>query len=558
MLSPLQLYDYRQTLLASLIFTSNILFSIRLDYFEGISAETRPLLHTWSLGVEEQFYLILPLLMIACWRLLRSRIHWLLIALWLISFVSSIAITAIASDIAFYHLPFRMWELLTGSLLAAIPPPHAPSRRLAWIMGATGALLIAAAVIFFSPDLTFPGVSALAPVLGATLILRAGQHGAHPVGDAISTPLVVGVGLISYSLYLWHWPPIVLGQLYLMRPLTEVERILIFFLAIAIAWLSWRFVELPFRDRSRFSRVRIFALAAVMLALFSVIALPGISGPPDRSAASAALHLGATAAIRRDSCHLDVGQTLTSWGGLARCSAGAGRYRILLWGDSHAAHLMPGIREMTERGADLYVVQVSRSSCPPALDFSNGVRPGCAAFNAGVAAMATRLRFDHVILAGAWEDYHLTEPMEAIQATINHLRRAGSSVTLVLQSPRFYFDDPALFEARYGGIIAISKPRTRISDRLGELSSVAFFDPQAAICQGLLCPVRDGVDYYFFDGHHLSVNGSRVMACALFRSHPALRRFRRCDRTSGQDTRIEDAREEIEDGGRPRKGRFSL
>ncbi|MGE0180082.1 MAG: acyltransferase family protein [Sphingomonas sp.] len=528
MLSPLQFYDYAQTLLATIFFASNVLFAIRLDYFEGINAETRPLLHTWSLGVEEQFYLLLPGLIFLCWRFARHRVWQLIILIWIVSFAASIWMTFTAADIAFYHLPFRMLELLTGSLLAAISAPQNRSPRLSAAMGAAGALLIGATVALYSPDLPFPGIGALAPATGAALIIRAGQHGTHPVGLLLSTPLLVGIGLISYSLYLWHWPPIVLGQLYLMRPLTELERVAIFVLAVALATLSWRYAELPFRNRRRFSRKKIFSLAAAMLALFGAGASIVIFRFPDSSAGAGSLRAGAVEAIRRDSCHLDVEQSLADWAGPARCRAGSGRYRILLWGDSHAAHLMPGIREMAERGGDFQIVQITSSSCPPALGLSYRTRPECTTFNADVAALAAQARFDHVILAGAWEDYLLADHMGNVQATIDHLRRSGARVTLVAQGPRFYFDDPAIFERRYGATIAISKPRSRISERLARLRGATIFDPQLVLCQDLRCMIGDRQGHFHFDGHHLSLHGSRIMACALFRSQTALRRFRRC------------------------------
>lgn len=526
-LSPLQNYDFAQSVLATVAFASNALFAMRLDYFAGITAESRPLLHTWSLGVEEQFYLILPFIMLAVLRWAPKRISIVLVALGMASFLLSVIATSAEPEIAFYHLPFRMWELLTGCLLATLPRPG-PSPGTALLQGFAGLILITATVVLYDQYLPFPGIGAVAPVIGSALIIRAGERREHPVGRLLSSRPLVGVGLISYSLYLWHWPPIILIQLYLARFVTEPERVAIFVFALAMAVLSWRFVERPFRDPRRFSRRAIFIMAAGAMGALACAALVPIFTLAGHATAGLDPRLAAVEAMRRGPCHLDSEQTFADWAGPVRCGAGAGRPRILLWGDSHAGHLMPGIRDIAAGGSAMQVVQVSKTSCPPVLGLELPYGPNCAQFNLDVAVMLAREHFDQVILAANWEEYPLVGRVNLLQDTINFLRSRGMRVTVVTQSPRFYFDDPAAYEARYGLIVAGIKPRTAITASFGQLQGADLFDPEAAICRDGQCPIRDRVGYFFFDGHHLSLHGSRLLACALIRTRLPLRWLRGC------------------------------
>ncbi|TMJ19817.1 MAG: acyltransferase [Alphaproteobacteria bacterium] len=526
--SPLQNYDYAQSVFATAVFASNALFAMRLDYFAGITAETRPLLHTWSLAVEEQFYVLLPFLMLALLRWAPKRMPLVLAGLGVASFLLSVEFTAAQPEIAFYHLPFRMWELLAGCWLATRPPPRAPSFRSATTTGVLGLTLIALAVTLYDQYLPFPGIGAVAPVLGAALIIRAGDHGSHPVSRLLSSRPLVGIGLISYSLYLWHWPPIVLSQLYLFRFLTGAERVSIFLFAVLMASLSWRFVERPFRDSARFSRWKIFGLGAAALAVFACGALVALFHLSGTAVAIQDTRFAAVESMRQGPCHLDSDQLIADWAGPIRCGAGTGAPRILLWGDSHAAQLMPGIRDLAARGAGIHIVQVSKTSCPPVLGFVFRFQPACTQFNSEVASMLARERFDQVILAANWEEYPLADRMDLMQDTIDVIRRRGVRVTVVLQSPRFFFDDPVIYESRYGSVVAEIRPRTVITAQVASLHGVDFFDPEEAICRQERCTIRDRRGYLFFDGHHLSLNGSRLMACALVRTRLPLRWLRAC------------------------------
>lgn len=247
---PSDLSDLGSSIWSAAVFISNIFFwNESGDYF-GIKSEFQPLLHTWSLSVEEQFYVIFPIvLLIAVKSRKRPVLLGLLLAGFVVSFAASIYGVAKAPVATFYLLPTRAWELLAGSLLAARLVRPASGRWVAGIEAAAGVLLILVPVFLYDARTPFPGLAALPPVLGAALILHAGMGQAPTaVARLLSQPVPRFFGLISYSLYLWHWPIIVFARYYLIE-LDLFDRCCIVIASIAMATLSWHFVERPFRRR---------------------------------------------------------------------------------------------------------------------------------------------------------------------------------------------------------------------------------------------------------------------------------------------------------------------
>ena len=250
------------------LFVANILFFVEADYFAG-PAETKPLLHTWSLAVEEQFYIVFPPLL---WLLMRRARTWtvpVLAVAWLVSLVACLLATSREPEAAFYLAPFRAWKLLSGALLAlgAVPPPPA---RLRPLMAPLGLGLILLAVFAFTAATPFPGAAALLPCLGAALVVHAGGDGRDLATRLLLSRPIVFVGLVSYSLYLWHWPVLVFGRLSTTGAFGVGATLAASF---ALAVLSWRFVERPFRRKNAVSRRSLFAAAAVGSAVASAFGI---------------------------------------------------------------------------------------------------------------------------------------------------------------------------------------------------------------------------------------------------------------------------------------------
>lgn len=251
-LLPEEFRDLGQSALATALFLSNAYFNMTLDYF-GQSAEFAPLLHTWSLAVEEQFYLFFPPLLMLLALRPSWRLSWVVAVLSVLSFVAAVVMLPMQPDWVFYQIFFRAWELGAGALLALTafaPPTRRATRELLGCVGLAGILL---PVTLYDATTSFPGAAAVPPVLGATLLIWIGaKGGGSTVNRLLGWQPLVWIGLISYSLYLWHWPilaymRITLGTAVLPLGLSVAAVVA----SIVMAWLSWRFVERPFRGHGQ-------------------------------------------------------------------------------------------------------------------------------------------------------------------------------------------------------------------------------------------------------------------------------------------------------------------
>ncbi|WP_394200632.1 acyltransferase family protein [Shewanella waksmanii] len=275
-LMPLDLEDFFQSVIAVSVFSSNILFWAESDYF-ATAAELKPLLHTWSLAVEEQYYIFFPLLLMLTWRFGKTK----LIAILAMLFFLSLALAHWAAfnkpSANFYLLPSRGWELLIGVfaafyLLHAEPEkmPHKAQQTLSFI----GLMMVIAAVVLFDHHTPFPSLYTLLPTVGTLLIILAAHKGTWVYG-LLSQRLLVGIGLISYSAYLWHQPIFALVKYsHFSQPSLWLMTSLVLGCLI-LSYFSWRFIEMPFRDRGRFKRQFIFKSSFMGTMLF-IIASTGV------------------------------------------------------------------------------------------------------------------------------------------------------------------------------------------------------------------------------------------------------------------------------------------
>ncbi|MER9432998.1 acyltransferase family protein [Mesorhizobium sp. M0408] len=261
LLLPTDLIGYAKSMAASLGFVANIYFLLDTDYFARV-AEAKPLLHVWSLGVEEQFYILFPLLIAAFARFWPRAALPAIALLTLGSFASNcLALRIGGASPAFFLLPTRAWELGAGAVVALLPPERAPRGIVAGILGSIGALAILIGIV--SPVEVLHSIPVALPVVaGTALVIAAGQGKQSPASRVLAARPLVFVGLISYSLYLWHWPVIVFSQYFLIRDLNPGEMIIAVLAMTICAILSWRYVERPFRSRNIAARTVFFSAAA--------------------------------------------------------------------------------------------------------------------------------------------------------------------------------------------------------------------------------------------------------------------------------------------------------
>ncbi|WP_144244377.1 acyltransferase family protein, partial [Pseudohaliea rubra] len=243
LLLPGELLRLAQATLSVLLLVPNIYFWESATSYFGLDIATEPLLHTWSLGVEEQFYLLLPALLLVSARLRRP---WLLLAaLLLISFLVNVSLMTIDSSSSFYLLPGRAWELLAGVLLGRYGGKLRAHRGSAGALGVAGLLLCTLPMVLLDETSPFPGSNALWPVLGTAALLAATKDSDTGVSWLLARAPLVAIGRVSYSLYLWHWPVVV--YLELARPDADSNRWLTLALSLALAWLSYTCIEQRYR-----------------------------------------------------------------------------------------------------------------------------------------------------------------------------------------------------------------------------------------------------------------------------------------------------------------------
>ncbi len=267
---PWDLADLGRSMKYALASVSNIFFSrVTTDYF-GADVETMPLLHTWSLGVEEQFYIVIPLLMLLLARgSNRDRMRrTVFIFVAAASLAWSAWLVQHNRSLCFYLLPGRAWELALGGILALFPAPRVNS-AMRNVLSTAGLLMILAAVLLYSAATTFPGPSALLPCAGTALVIFAGSCGPNAAGRLLGSAPFVFTGLISYSLYLWHWPLFTLAKHLELRSESWPAWITPALVAVSflLGWLSWRFIETPFRRREKWSRRGIFIFSLTGIAV---------------------------------------------------------------------------------------------------------------------------------------------------------------------------------------------------------------------------------------------------------------------------------------------------
>ncbi|SDB32655.1 Peptidoglycan/LPS O-acetylase OafA/YrhL, contains acyltransferase and SGNH-hydrolase domains [Pseudomonas sp. NFACC23-1] len=523
------------------LFISNILFMREDGYFEPAS-DLKPLLHTWSLAVEEQYYIFFPLLML----LMRHVRHWrwMLFAMLLISFGLNITYIDRKPDVTFFSLPTRAWELLCGAMLAVLPASrHVVRPWLYQLAGVAGLAAVLVAVFTFDRTTTFPGWAALLPVLGATALIWSGAQGSTWVAQLLGAKVLVWIGLISYSLYLWHWPIYVYANAVSIDGIEHLEAVGWILLALSLAWLSWRFVELPFREK-RLLPGRKPVLVGGLLAMVAL----AVTGSVVRSADGFPQRLTGKALEYAQARDWKAGQMkcflMTSDKSLDKaCLVGEHKEvpaTQLFWGDSHAAALLPPIESNATR-ARRPVWLYSMSACPPIL--SDDLHQRCKDFNERTMEQVRRLQIKDVVLASNWslyvygredgDNHLLLNPRDnraqaesrmaaALKARVALLRAAGVQVWLFKEVPlqRKNAIDRLTSLARVGrSTEGLGRPlqehlsRQHFFSALFDSMSAAdpgvhVIDPTPLMCPGQICSIEVNGHSRYKDEDHLSDLGS--------------------------------------------------
>jgi peptidoglycan/LPS O-acetylase OafA/YrhL len=542
LVTPKLFSDVGAMIAAAVLFASNfVLWRMSANYFNP-ATDWNPLVHTWSLGVEEQFYILFPVLLVLLRRLRPGARALLVIAVAMVSLSLSVWGTHNAPTAAFYLLPMRAWELLLGSLVALTEVPRANSMIRAAACGA-GVILILIGVLLFNSEMPFPGAAALVPCVGAALVLAFGGE-AGVVNQALSLPPLRFIGKISYSLYLWHWPLLVFVTRYTAYGSAPglLLKCALFLTSIGIAYVSWRWIEQPFRHGQRAAapavsrRALVWATSAAAVACVAfgsfAISSAGWSGRfPGYATISMERQLAAEAADipweTYDQQHHDhcFSVRAVDWRAAPCYLTRGGSANVLLWGDSFAAAYAPGFFNRSQ--LLLNVVQYTSPSCPPIVGYSAASKPECKAFDARIAQIVRSNAIDTVVMAANWSVYLQRRKiaLSDIAHTAAYLKALHVKVILVGQSPVFPFPYPdAYFYQTFGTVQAAadyyapSEADPNLNQQLAASASAdidAFFDPSAVLCRRRECVFRRDNQYLFLDFGHFSRYGSGIAVTAL-------------------------------------------
>ncbi len=421
----------------SAAFAANFAFYFQAGYFDA-AADTKPLLHLWSLGIEEQFYFFWPLLL-----MLTARRRWMwqaALVVLIASFACNIVFTANDRTAAFFLPISRVWELAAGAMLA-LRPARAQGAVVYNTAAWSGLALLAAAVLLIDRNRLFPGWWALMPVIATALLILAGPA-ATLNRLVLSHRTLVAIGLISYPLYLWHWPMLVFARIARFGAEPPIlMKLALIGASFALAYLTWRWIERPFRFGRLTAWKPIGATAGLAMAACLALLVWSNAGIPTRFTGDIQylvkdFQTEANRAYRNGTCLLGDTQAATAFVPDCVSTLGAENRLVLLWGDSYAAHLYPGLPKLK-----FNLAEYTASGCPPIMGFVSTQRTNCDAINRFVMSRIEALKPQTVILAGRWNLYDGrggwgTMDQAAIHATIAKLTASGvARIVVVGQFP---------------------------------------------------------------------------------------------------------------------------
>ena len=549
--NPAVYIDIGKSAIAAALSYSNLFFLSQAGYFEAPST-LKPFLHAWSLSVEEQFYLVLPILLVVLYRFAKSKLPLALVVLTILSFGQNVITLSQNPDSAFFLAYLRAWELLIGSFLAI----H-PFKFYSWVqhvLSVIGLAMILGSVFAYSEATPFPGAAALLPVFGTAMIINSGIFETSITGKLLRLQPLVFIGKISYSLYLWHWPMIVFAKYYLIREITNTDILIILTLMLIVSIFSWRFIEIPFRSRNLLKKPRIFIFAGSMIALvlLSGLAIEIQQGFPSR--------INKALLPKESSWNSE----WKGWGKclndkvkpsekLITCPLGEkGRPAdFLVWGDSHGKALASAVnRSAAKTGTSGSLIV--RSGCPPLLGVDRqGRNQECYQHNNKVLEYINEHpEIKKVILVGRWsisavgsryktEDGPNTQLVDITNAahsatnasvfetgldrTIDELIQLDREVIITYPIPEIGYDVPSslLIALRTGrdinSIIAPSweeyqqrnKVVFSVFEKMREkYKSILFIDITKRLCDPTKCRVSTKNKSFYVDDDHLSTLGA--------------------------------------------------
>jgi peptidoglycan/LPS O-acetylase OafA/YrhL len=542
-LLPDEIENLGRHVAAGSTFTSNFILWSESGYF-ATSAELKPLLHLWSLSVEEQFYLLWPPLLLLSLHL-RRRGELVIVALFVASFAANLWMVTDHPARAFYLLPFRFWQILAGCGLAIFECQRVrdsrPSTPIANGLSIVGIFFLLNALLFINSNRTYPGYWGLLPVVTALSLLAAGEKG-YFNQRVLARPLMVFIGRISYPFYLWHWPLLSLARLR-FGPTSGITNTAILFISFALAWLTWTYVEKPaqFKIFTSFpTRTKQFLYISVSIALLAVFAIFGkaaergfflTSQQKNSLEALKNYRNGYATEYRSDICYFGEANGLAKNFSPECFKPDFNRQRLFIWGDSFAAHLYFGLAQVTAT-SDVQILQIT--ACTPLLGLRESRKSHCREINE-MAIEKIRIAKPTVILAANWfNDIDKPDFFASLDNTLGELKKIGVKVVVVGQVPLWTDGLPKMVEREFimRGKDIPTKSTLGLSSRVHDVDermvnyfttqphlNVELVRPLTHLCSVEGCLIRLGpnisTDLMSRDVGHLSPRGSEYLANSL-------------------------------------------
>lgn len=499
-------------IIAASLYVSNYLFAWWQADYQNLDATPSPVIHYWSLAVEEQFYLIWPLLILLFFTLAikfkkKIVLTYLVATVTMLSFIFSIYQTETSPIWAFYSLPTRAWELGLGALLVLVPPINTKK-----FIGLIGFILILISSFIFNETTAFPGWNAALPVLGTVLLIGSIHSWPPFLNDVANSRLFQWLGEISYPLYLWHWPLLVLPSTYFARPLYVYERLIAILLTVLLADLTHRFIEEPFRQKQAisaaiFKKAGVVTLVSVLLGTMIIftssdkIDVSGINGAVSLS------QIKARPLVYEDGCHANYAQTKSN-----KCEYGdlTSSKVMVLYGDSHAAQWFPALVEIANRSG-YKLISLTKSACPSVdtvrLDQGGFKMSRCKAWRSNSITRIQQIKPDVLIMSSF---QYFSQPPSVKDRTkwwndgqrklLTEVKNSSPKLIYITDTPHPLRDIPACL-ANY----SISKCNTSSRSENLSISGFQVIDPNSWLCARTCPAVKDGVVTYR-DASHISVD----------------------------------------------------
>lgn len=511
---PQEFSKYMRSMLASITYVSNFYFYTEAGYFD-FSLELSPLLHTWSLSVEEQFYIIIPAVLLL---LFKSNSKTVVVWLFVFSFLSlafSEIFTYLDRDFSFYSSPSRFWQFILGGILAVKLSSLKIKGLYYDLIGFSGIFLLVPCFFIYSGDTVLPGVNALLPTVATAMIIFSGFNRNAVLYKILSNKVGMFVGNISYSLYLWHWPVIIFYKLSISHHLGNTDKAIVLFLSIILGYLSWLFIEK--NGRILISKTRSYSLAVLSIIFvcagsFFLQHLNGLRFTEDQLNYASYLDYKANE-YRIGVCFLAATHNNFELYDQDACVAHEeGSENYILIGDSHAAHWFGAIH--STRPPNVTVTQVTASGCYPTLPLT-GSKNCTDLLRWAFEDLLPNKKYDKIILSSRWK----SDSAFKIKDTVDRLRLYTDDI--VVLGPTVEYDSPL------PRVLALSKDEKEISRHrsydkaeridfimereISNLDNVRYVSIFKAICpdQNMCVTSTDEGAPIAFDTSHFTISGAR-------------------------------------------------